>query len=130
MAGIPKVSIRFTDTYKAALSEITSTIENFRALDDLYDSHMVQSTIITASMIDGEDIFSDDYDFGLDTESLYINISDLPTLKLCKAPTLSMLEYSFKDSPLKLWIHITEDDQTFVFVQVPIIHLIENARHY
>lgn len=130
MTEIPKVSIRFTDTYKAALSEIKSTIENFRALDDLYDIYMVESTIRTASIKGGEDIFPDYYDFGLDSESLYMNISDLPTLKPCKSPTISMLEYSFKDSPLKLWIHITDDDQTFVFVQVPMTHLIENARHY
>lgn len=130
MAGIPKVSIRFTDTYKAALLEITSTIENFRALDDLYDIYMVEETIRAASIVDGDDIFPEDYDFGLDSESLYMNISDLNTLKNCKSPTISMLEYSFKESPLTLWIHITDDDQTFVFVQVPMTHLIENARHY
>lgn len=130
MASIPKVSIRFTDTYKAALAEIISTIENFRALDDLHDTYMIEAMIREASLVDGEDIFPEDYDFGLDLESLYINISDLPTLKLCNFPTISLLEYTFKESHLKLWVHVTNDDQSFIFVQVPLTHLVENARHY
>jgi hypothetical protein len=130
MAGIPKLSVRLSDSYKAALSEITTTIENFRALDELYDAYSVEMTIRTACMVDDEDIFPEDYEFDLDPESLYLNISDLHSLQSCKPSVLSLLEYAFKDSDLKLWLYITDDDKTFVFVQAPLSHLAENARHY
>lgn len=129
MAIIPKLSIRLTDNYNSALDEIKNAITDFKVMDELHDPYMVEMVIRDACANSDENI-PDDYDFELDQESLYINISHLPKLKQCTPAELSLLEYSFKDSELKLWFYITHDDKSFVFIQAPLSHILENARKY
>lgn len=130
MSSIPKVTVRLSDTYKAAFEEIKKTISDFRNLDDMYDSYMIEETIRNAIHDAGEDDLPDDYDFGLDLESLYINISDLPTVVNCNTPSMSLLEYSFRDSDLSLWFYVTNNNQIFAFVQVPLSHVLTYSKHY
>lgn len=129
MTAIPKVKIRLSDSYKAAITEITKNIDEFRKMDDLYDVYMVETYVRNFCLTNNEEL-PDDYPFDLDLESLYINLSSLPTLQNCKGPVISMLEYAFTFSPLKLWVYTTQDDKNIVFVQVPLSHLTENANHY
>jgi len=129
MSSIPKLSVRLSDNYKSALDEIKTAITDFRAMVELHDPYMVEM-VVRDGCVDSDESIPDDYDFELDQESLYINISNLPKLKQCTPAELSLLEYSFKDSELKLWFYVTHDDKSFLFIQAPLSHIIENSRHY
>ncbi len=128
MKDIPKLSIRFSDSYKAALLEIKESIESFRKLDDLYDSYMVKEEIKNATI--QSNINKDEYKIDLDENSLYLNISDLKTIKKCNRSVLNLLKYEFNDSDLKLFVHITNDNNALVFIQAPLSHIANNARYY
>lgn len=130
MSSIPKVTVRLSDTYKAAFEEIKKTISAFRNLDAMYDPYMIEETIRNAIHTAGEADLPDDYDFGLDLESLYINISDLPTIINCNSPSMSLLEYAFRDSDLKLWFYVTANNLVFAFIQVPLSHVLTYSNHY
>lgn len=128
MSSIPKVTVRLSDNYKDAFSEIKKTITDFRNLDDMYDSYMIEEEIRNATQLAGESEIPYDHDFGLDLESLYINISELPAVINCNAPSMSLLEYAFRDSDLNLWFYVTNNNQTFAFVQVPLSHVMIYSR--
>jgi len=130
MSLIPKVTVRLSDTYKIAFEEIKNTISEFRNLDDMYDPYMIEEEIRAAIQSENGAELPYDYDFGLDSESLYINISELPSVINCNAPVMSLLEYAFKDSELKLWFYVTENNYAFVFVQVPLSHVMTYSRSF
>ncbi len=125
-----QLSVRYSDTYKAALLEIKEKIESFRDLESLYDMYMVEAEIKKAKIADNIFIIQNDYKKNLDRDSLYLNISDLKTIKACNTPVLNLLRYAFNDSELKLFFYISNDNTPIAFIKVPLSHIEENARHY